>query len=731
MLEMAKLTPEDRLVDLGSGDGRLVITAAKRGATARGIEFNPEMVALSRRAAAAEGVAGRATFEQADIFESDFSDATVVTLFLLPDLNIRLRPTLLNMKPGTRVVSNSFTMDKWQPDEVARVKEGCTTYCDAYKWVIPANAAGTWRMADQELVLTQTFQMLEGTLRIGEVLYNPKTGYMAKQGKDVIAGYGDATEALNQVRQKALDGIQSTAVRQMAEPVINARMQNALDTINRHSATETQRYKVQTSDSRAIVSLQDAAFNYADDNRFRQALAVTREETANLAQLQGWDEDTARLQAQKYADAGYRMRYEAWAMKDPVAAFANFQQNAEGISPLVRDNIGRQLFQHAAPVLATALNQNGGAGVAPSAPGDMTAPRGVRNNNPGNVMRGSQAWEGEIQGNDPRYSSFATPEAGIRAMGKTLINYQDKHGINTVEGVISRWAPATENNTAAYVATVAKEMGVKPDAALDLHDTATLNKLTRAVIRVENGKQPYSDDQIALGLAAATGNLRDEITRSFWQFKAFPITQFERLWDIGLSRPSAGGKAQFIGAVLLMQTMAGAMMLQTQSLLSGEDPRPMDDWKFWLAAFIKGGSLGIYGDFLYSQSGTTRYGSGPLEVLAGPTIGSAADAVTALVQAGNAVAAGKDTHLGAKLLNIAKGYIPAQTFGTPGQRPTTSSSRMRRKRSRRATWRTCGPIRCGSSNRTGGGRLANSRQIARPTWRTRWEGERRGYEDRH
>lgn len=158
------------------------------------------------------------------------------------------------------------------------------------------------------------------------------------------------------------------------------------------------------------------------------------------------------------------------------------------------------------------------------------------------------------------------------------------------------------------------------------------------------------------------GNLRDEITRSFWQFKAFPITQFERMWDIGLSRPSMGGKAQFVLAVLGMQTMAGAMMLQTQSLLSGEDPRPMDDWKFWLAAFIKGGSLGIYGDFLYSQSGTTRYGSGPLEVLAGPTIGSAADAVTALVQAGNAVAAGKDTHLGAKLLNIAKGYMPGQNL---------------------------------------------------------------------
>lgn len=158
------------------------------------------------------------------------------------------------------------------------------------------------------------------------------------------------------------------------------------------------------------------------------------------------------------------------------------------------------------------------------------------------------------------------------------------------------------------------------------------------------------------------GNLRDEITRSFWQFKAFPIAQFQRIWEIGLSRPTTGGKVQFLSSILLMQTMAGAMMLQTQSLLSGQDPKPMDDWKFWLAAFIKGGSLGIYGDFLYSQSATTRYGSGPLEALAGPTIGSAATAVTALVQAGNAMSEGRDTHLGAKLLNLAKGFIPGQNL---------------------------------------------------------------------
>ena len=167
MLEMAKLTADDRLVDLGSGDGRMVITAARRGAVARGIEFNPDLVALSKREAVAAGLTDRATFEQADIFQSDFSNATIVTLFLLPALNIRLRPTLLDMKPGTRVVSNSFMMDDWQPDESAQVTEGCASFCVAYKWIVPAKVAGTWKMADKELVLSQKFQMVEGSLRQG------------------------------------------------------------------------------------------------------------------------------------------------------------------------------------------------------------------------------------------------------------------------------------------------------------------------------------------------------------------------------------------------------------------------------------------------------------------------------------------------------------------------------------------------------------------------------------
>ena len=144
-----------------------VITAAKRGARSLGIEYNPEMVALSQRNAAAAGVGDRAQFRRADIFETDFSQANVITLFLLPDLNLRLRPTILQMKPGTRIVSNSFTMGEWQDDETATVdaKDGCSYWCIAHLWIVPARVEGTWKSAQGEMTLGQQFQMVSGTLR--------------------------------------------------------------------------------------------------------------------------------------------------------------------------------------------------------------------------------------------------------------------------------------------------------------------------------------------------------------------------------------------------------------------------------------------------------------------------------------------------------------------------------------------------------------------------------------
>jgi SAM-dependent methyltransferase len=165
MLDMAKVSAKDYVIDLGSGDGRTVITAAKRGARAHGIEYNPEMVDLAKRNAAKEGVSSRATFTKADLFESDFSKATVLTLFLLPEINMKLRPKILNLRPGTRVVSNSFDMEDWKPDQSVTVSQDCTSWCEAYLWIVPAKAHGTWKLADGELTLKQTFQMISGTLR--------------------------------------------------------------------------------------------------------------------------------------------------------------------------------------------------------------------------------------------------------------------------------------------------------------------------------------------------------------------------------------------------------------------------------------------------------------------------------------------------------------------------------------------------------------------------------------
>src|SRR5438034_5054823 len=169
MLDMGKVTAKDYVIDLGSGDGRTVITAAKRGAKALGIEYNPDMVELSKRNAAKEGVNNRASFTKADLFESDFSQATVITMFLLPDINIRLRPKILNLKPGTRIVSNTFTMGEWEADETAHVGGDCGSWCTALLWIVPAKVEGTWRFPQSELKLTQAFQTVGGSLDAGSV----------------------------------------------------------------------------------------------------------------------------------------------------------------------------------------------------------------------------------------------------------------------------------------------------------------------------------------------------------------------------------------------------------------------------------------------------------------------------------------------------------------------------------------------------------------------------------
>jgi SAM-dependent methyltransferase len=169
MLQMARITPGDFVIDLGSGDGRIAIAAAKKfGARSMGVEYNPDMVALSNREAQRQGVADKVKFVNADIFATDFSPATIITMYLLPDLNLRLRPKILDLKPGTRVASHQFSMSEWQPDETANIDSRT-----AYLWIVPAKVDGAWTLRqenstqDRRVTLRQSFQFFTGQIDSG------------------------------------------------------------------------------------------------------------------------------------------------------------------------------------------------------------------------------------------------------------------------------------------------------------------------------------------------------------------------------------------------------------------------------------------------------------------------------------------------------------------------------------------------------------------------------------
>jgi precorrin-6B methylase 2 len=198
MLDMAKVTSADTVIDLGSGDGRTVIAAAKRGAKALGIEYNPDMVELSKRNAEKAGVAGKANFMKADLFESDFSQATVITMYLLPTINVKLRPKILDLKPGTRIVSHAFTMDDWQADQTESF-DGRT----AYMWIVPAKVEGTWQFAQGELSLNQNFQNVTGTVRSGGA---PAAITSGKLRGDQISFNAGNTEYTGRVNGNSIEG---------------------------------------------------------------------------------------------------------------------------------------------------------------------------------------------------------------------------------------------------------------------------------------------------------------------------------------------------------------------------------------------------------------------------------------------------------------------------------------------------------------------------------------------
>ena len=203
MLDMAKVTAKDYVIDLGSGDGRTVITAAKRGAKALGIEYNPDMVELSKRNAEKAGARRKGPFAKADVFKGVFPRATVITICLLPDKNLRRLPKFLNLKPGQGTAANSFNRGNWNPEKTANVSEGCNNWCTAYLWIVPAKVEGTWKLPQGELALKQTFQMVSGTLNTGGNTQQVTNGKLNGNQISFTAG---GTQYTGRVNGKTMDG---------------------------------------------------------------------------------------------------------------------------------------------------------------------------------------------------------------------------------------------------------------------------------------------------------------------------------------------------------------------------------------------------------------------------------------------------------------------------------------------------------------------------------------------
>jgi SAM-dependent methyltransferase len=164
MLDVAKVTPQDVVMDLGSGDGRMIIAAAKRGARAVGVEYNPDMVVLSRSRAKEAGVEGLASFVQGDMYEADISKASVMALFLLTTNLDKMKDKFLALKPGSRIVLNTFEITGWEPDQKVVVENDCTSWCTVLLHIVPARVAGVWQFGQGDLRLSQEFQKVTGEL---------------------------------------------------------------------------------------------------------------------------------------------------------------------------------------------------------------------------------------------------------------------------------------------------------------------------------------------------------------------------------------------------------------------------------------------------------------------------------------------------------------------------------------------------------------------------------------
>lgn len=340
--------------------------------------------------------------------------------------------------------------------------------------------------------------------KVDAFLTDPQSGaFNTRQGSSAEGLYQDWQGMEAQIWDKDAEGL-TDRQRHMALPTIHRIFRDTRFKVGNFEAEQ----RLAGAEQQAQV-LANQALNMAaggdiyDDNRTMLLLDSLESSFAEQGRLKGWDAEYTKLQFESARSELLTGLAAAYAAKDPVAARGFLRSNKELVLPTMFNRADKELFKAHMATLEAQDPAFGLAAVkAALGQGNTDAPRGIRNNNPGNIIKTESSWSGEVEGSDGRFKTFASPEAGIAAIGKNLLSY-DAKGINTVKSIITRWAPPSENDTGAYVRQVASALGVNPDEKLELKNPQVMTALASAIIKHENGQNPYSPEQIEAGVGAA------------------------------------------------------------------------------------------------------------------------------------------------------------------------------------------------------------------------------------
>lgn len=368
---------------------------------------------------------------------------------------------------------------------------------------------------------------VQATELINKVLLDPTDGYYAKTGKTAMEAYDSTVETLRKGLNQIAES-QPVQVRESVQSRMNERFSSAQTGAAQFRLNQSHKYYVDSTQAHLNSLVEDYGNHYGDDEYLGRTAMSAWDDVQYTGKLLGWDDDQVESYANQIYDQMEARRYESMSQDDPVAAISSYQQNKGRISISAQGTIEAQLFQKAKGLLVGNLVNAGGVAAAQSSAGassgSSSAPavspeakltaeqkrrvlssHGFTANNPLNVRETSDKWQGKTVSDDSGYVRFTSPEAGIRAAVKTLQTYKKSHGIDTLLGVVQRWAPATENPLGEYIKNISKWTGIGPDQKIDLSDKATLQKIIPAMMRQEIGGNPYGQSVIDAGIDAGLG----------------------------------------------------------------------------------------------------------------------------------------------------------------------------------------------------------------------------------